>query len=70
MASSLRFYVMGLVSGSFLVAHALLIQDGCQGEGFWEVEGQMAFPFDLSSTLLGVGGLLVSFSLPGPPVIK
>ena len=30
----------------------------------------MAFPFDLSSTLLVVGGLLVSFSLPGPPVIK
>ena len=30
----------------------------------------MAFPFDLSSTLLVVGGLLVSFSFPGPPVIK
>ena len=25
-------------SGSFLVAHALLIQDGCQQEGFWKVE--------------------------------
>ena len=43
------FMVMGLVSGwflanhsnseSFLVAHALLSQDGCQREGFWEVVG-------------------------------
>ena len=41
------FMVMGLVSGlslashsdseSFLVAQALLIQDGCQQEGSWEV---------------------------------
>ena len=32
-------------SGSFLVAHALLSQDRCQREGFWEVE---ASPCDLS----------------------
>ena len=41
------FMVMGLVSRlplanhydseSFLVVHALLSQDGCQREGFWEV---------------------------------
>ena len=51
------FMVMALVSrlslanhsdsGSFLVGHALLSQDGCQREGFWEVEGHMASPFDL-----------------------
>ena len=28
-----------LDSGSFLVVHALLSQDGCQREGFWEVVG-------------------------------
>ena len=27
-------------------------------------------PFDLSKTILVGGGLLVPFSLPGPPVIK
>ena len=46
-ARSLRFMVMGLVSGlslanhsdsgSFLVARASLSQDGFQREGFWEV---------------------------------
>ena len=35
-------------SRSFLVAHTLLSQDGCQGEGFWEVVGYMASPFDFS----------------------
>ena len=74
------FMVMGLVSRwslannsnseSFLVAHALLSQDGCQREGFWEVVGQVVSPFDLSRTLLVGGGLLVPCSLPGPPVIK
>ena len=54
----LGFMVMGFVSGlslanrydlrSFLVAHALLSQDGCRQEGFWEVVGLMASPFDLS----------------------
>ena len=49
--------VMGLVfglclaslsdSGSFLTVHALLSQSGCQQEGFWEVVGQVASPFDL-----------------------
>ena len=53
---------MGLVSGlsvakcsdseSFLVAHALFSQDGCQQEGFWEVVGYMMSPFDPSWTLL------------------
>ena len=35
-------------SGSFLVAHALLKQDGCQREGFWEMVGHVVSPFDLS----------------------
>ena len=35
-------------SGSFLVAHTLLSQDGYQQEGFGEVVGHMAFHFDLS----------------------
>ena len=71
--------VMGLVSGlslanhsdlkSFLV-HTLFSQDGCQREGFWEVVGQVVSPFDLSRTLPVGGGLLVLYSLPGPPVIK
>ena len=74
------FMVMGLVSGwsvanhsnseSFLVAHASLSQDGCQREGFWEVDGHAVSPFDLSLTLLVDGGLLVPYSLPGSPVIK
>ena len=74
------FMVMGLVSGlslanysdseSFLVVHTLFSQDGCQREGFWEVVGQVVSPFDLSQTLLVGGGLLVSCSLPGPPVLK
>ena len=74
------FMVMGLVprlslanhsdSGSFLVGHALLSQDGCQQEGFWEVEGHMVLPFDLYRTLPIGGGLLVPCSLLGPPVIK
>ena len=72
--------VMGLVSGlslanhsdseSFLVVRALFSQDGCQREGFWEVDGQLVFPFDLSRTLLVGGGLLVPCSLPEAPVIK
>ena len=39
-------------SGSFLVAHTLPSQDGCQREGFWEVEEHVVSPFDLSQTLL------------------
>ena len=49
---------MGLVSGlslanhsdseSFLVAHTLFSQDGCQREGFWEVVGQVVSPFELA----------------------
>ena len=74
------FMVMELVSGlslanysdseSFLVVHALFSQDGCQREGFWEVVRQVGSPFDFSWTLLVGGGLLVPYSLPGPPVIK
>ena len=56
-------------SECFLVVHALFSQDGCQREGFWEVVGQVVFPFDLSRTLLVGGGLLVPCSLPGPPVL-
>ena len=74
------FMVMGLVSGfspanhsilwSFLVAHALLSQDGCQQEGIWEVVGHVASPFDLSWTLRVGDGLLVLCSLVGLPVVK
>ena len=74
------FMVMGLVSGlslanhpnleSFLVVHSLLSQDGCWWEGFWEVDRHAVSPFDRSPTLPVGGGLLVSFSLPGSPVIK
>jgi len=59
--------VMGLVSGlslanhsdpeSFLVVHALFSQDGCQGEGFWDVVRYVVSPFDLSRILLVGGGL-------------
>ena len=52
------FMVMGLVSGwslanhsnsgSFLMAHASLGQDGCWREGFWEVDRHSVSPFDLS----------------------
>ena len=72
--------VMELVSGlslathsdseSFLVVHALFSQDGCQREGFWEVVGHAVSYFDLSQTLLVGGGLLVSCSLLGLPVVK
>ena len=69
-----RFMVMRLVlgclfnhsdSGSFLMVHALSIQDGCQWEGFWEVVEYVVSPFDLSWTLLVGGGLLVPCSLLG-----
>ena len=72
------FMVMGLVSGlslanhsdseSFLVVHALFSQDGCQREGFWEVVRHLVSPFDLSRILPVGGGLLVPWSLAGPPV--
>ena len=80
MAGSLGFYGDGISlrvifsqlsdSESFLEVHALFSQDGCQREEFWEVVGQVVFPFDLSRTLLVGGGLLVSCFLPGPPIIK
>jgi len=35
-------------SGFILVAHALLSQDGCQQEGFWEVVGHVVSPLNLS----------------------
>ena len=54
----------------FLVVHALFSQDGCQRQGFWEVVRYVVPPFDLSWTLPVGGGLLVSCSLLGPPVIK
>ena len=75
----LGFMVMGLVSGlslashsdseSFLVVHALFSQDGCQ-TGFWEVVGQVLFPFDLFQSLPVSGGLLALYSFLGLPVIK
>ena len=76
----LDFMVMGLVSRlssanhsdseSFVVVHALISQDGCQQEGFWEVVGHVVSPFDLCRTLPVDSGLLVLCSLPAPPVIK
>ena len=55
--ADLDFMEMGLVPGlslanhsdseSFLVAHTLFSQDGCQ-RGFWEVVGPVVSPFDLS----------------------
>ena len=76
----LGFMVIGLVSRlslanhsyseSFLVAYALLSQDGCQRRGFWEVERHVVSLFDLSQTLLvGDGGSVLCY-LPGPPDIK
>ena len=66
------FTVMGLVSGlslanhsgsgSFLVVHTLLGQDGCKREEFLEVVEHVASPFDLSRTLPVGGGLLVCAS--------
>ena len=80
MLAALGFLVMGFVSGlslanhsdsgSFLVVHAFLSQNGHQRGGFWEVEGYVASPFDLSQTLLVGGGLLVPRSLPGLPIVK
>ena len=62
------FMVMGLVSGlslanhsdseSFLVAHALLSQDGYQREGVWEVVALEVSPCDLSKLFW----LVVAFS--------
>ena len=46
-------------SEPFLVVHALVSQDGCQREGFWEVVRQVMSPFDLSRTLLVGGGLFI-----------
>ena len=57
-------------SQSFLVAHALISQDGCQLERFWEVVGHVMSPFELSRTLLVGACLLVPCSLPGPPIVK
>jgi len=57
-------------SGFFLGAHTLLSQDGCQGEGFWEVVGHVVSPFDLSQVLSADDGLLGPCSLLRPPVIK
>ena len=35
-------------SGSFLVVHTLLSQDGFQQEGFWEVVGHVASPCEMN----------------------
>ena len=50
--------------------HALLSQDGFQQGGLREVEGHVASPSILYLFLLVGGGLLVLYSLPGPPVVK
>ena len=72
------FMVMGPVSrfsgqsdsGFFVLVRALLSQNGCQQEGFWEAEGHVTSPLDLSRILPVGSSLLVLRSLPGPPVIK
>ena len=74
------FMAMGLVSGwslanhsnseYFLVAHASLNHDGCQLEGFREVDGHVVSPFDFSRILPVGGGLLVPYALSGSPVRK
>ena len=78
----LLFFVMGLISslplgnhsdsGSFLVVHTLLSQDGFQQEGFWEVVGHVASPCEMNfPKFLPVGSvLLVPRSLSEPPIIK
>ena len=64
MAHSLGFYGDGISflvvswlslahdsdSESFLVVHALFIQDGCQRKGLPKVVGHVVSPFDLSRT--------------------
>ena len=80
MARSLGFYGDGISflvalanhsnSESFLVAHSLLSQHRCYREEFWEVDGHVVSPFDLSRALPADGGLLVPCSLSGSPVIK
>ena len=52
------------------MVQVLFSQDGYQREGFWEVVRHVVSPFDISQTLPVGGGLLVPFSLPGPPVVK
>ena len=80
----LGFMVMGLVSRlsqayhsdleSFLVACTWLSLDGIQQEGFWQINRtyglSLLSPFDLSQILLFAGNLLVSSSLPGPPIVR
>ena len=56
-------------SESFLVAHILFSQGGCQ-LGRWEVVGHVASPLDLSQFFMIGGSLLVLGSLLGPPVVK
>ena len=57
-------------SGSFLVAHALLRQDGCQREGFWEVIRHVVSLFDFSQTLQVGGDLLVLYFLVVLSIVK
>ena len=61
-------------SGSFLVAHVSLNQDGFQLDGFWEVGRtyglESPLSFDLSQIIPVGASLLVSHSLPGPPVVR
>ena len=60
-------------SGSFLVVHAWLGQDGFR-EGFWDfgrTYGRcLLSPFDLSQILPTDDALLILYSLPGPPVVR
>ena len=54
----------------FLVAHALLSQDGCQREGFWEMIRHVVSLFDFSQTLQVGGDLLVLYFLVVLSVVK
>ena len=61
-------------SGSFLVSHALLSQDGCSKKNSGRLVGHMDrhlfSAFDLSGILPVSGSLLVPRSLPGAPVVR
>ena len=78
--SALGFTVIELVSrlslanqsdsGSFLVMCTSLSQGDSSEEDSGRLVRHVASPFDLSQILPVGGGLLVSYSLPGPPFVK
>ena len=60
-------------SASFVVVHALLSQEGFRKKDSGRLVGHLdcfLFPFDLSQILPGNGDLLVTHSLPRPPLMR